>query len=212
MRTIQKLSLGLVAIAFAAAIWAYPLLPESIITHWNAAGQPDGQMPKAVGLFLLPGMLAVIFAALICFPRIDPKAENYGLFTREYDIFTAAIMGFLLYVHALSIGANMGLQFSMTQALAPGLAGLLFATGILIEKAKRNYFVGIRTPWTLASDKVWDRTHRLGGRLFKAAGSVALIGLVMPAEGLFAMLAVLIAAAIALFAYSYLEYRKLGKK
>jgi uncharacterized membrane protein len=96
----------------------------------------------------------------------------------------------------------------MTNFLIPAFSGFFYYLGILIEHAKRNWFIGIRTPWTLSRDEVWEDTHRIGGRLFKGSALVALLGLFVPTYGLaFVMLPILFSAFYTTF-YSYFRYRK----
>ena len=99
----------------------------------------------------------------------------------------------------------------MVQMLAPAFGVLFYCLGILLGNAKRNWFVGIRTPWTLSSDVVWDKTHKMGGKLFKAAGVVAFLGVLVPAYALLLVIVPVIAVAVYTFVYSYFEFVKQSK-
>jgi len=100
----------------------------------------------------------------------------------------------------LSIFANLGYEFNMVQMMVPGLGILFYLLGVVLGKAKRNWFVGIKTPWTLSSDKVWDKTHVLGGKLFKIAGVIAFAGMVLPDYAIwFAVVPILIFSQFILF-------------
>ncbi|MEM2728714.1 MAG: SdpI family protein, partial [Candidatus Bathyarchaeia archaeon] len=85
---------------------------------------------------------------------------------------------------------------------------LFFYIGILCENSRRNWFIGIRTPWTLSSDRVWEKTHRLGGKLFKAAGVIAMLGALIQEHAFILILAPIIFAAAYTIIYSYVEYQK----
>ncbi len=100
----------------------------------------------------------------------------------------------------------------MGQFLIPALGILFYYAGILVENAKRNWFIGIRTPWTLSSEKVWDKTHKIGGKLFKIAGIIALLGILFQKYALFFVLVPIISVAIYTIVYSYFEYQKETKK
>ena len=100
------------------------------------------------------------------------------------------------------------MRFSINQLLIPAFAALFFYAGILIDKAKRNWFVGIRTPWTLSSQKVWDKTHQLGGQLFKLSAIIALLGLLSESLAIYLMIGPIILASIYLFVYSYWIFQK----
>jgi len=207
MRKLQLLAIALVALSFATAYFAYPLMPEKVASHWNFDGKVDGYMPRNIGVYFVPLLGAAIFALLYILPSIDPKKENYRKFQKEYDELAAIIIAFLYYAYALTLVFNMGYSFNLTQFLAPGIGALFLYLGAALGKAKQNWFVGIRTPWTMSSEKVWNSTHALGSKLFMAAGVVALLGTALP-QMFVAAIAIVIASAVATFVYSYSEYRK----
>jgi len=102
----------------------------------------------------------------------------------------------------------MGVRFNVIQLLAPAFGVLFYYCGILTENAKRNWFIGIRTPWTLSNEKVWDKTHKIGGKLFKIAGAIALSGIFFRTYTLFFVLVPALLAATYTVIYSYFEYQK----
>ncbi len=134
--------------------------------------------------------------------------ENIQKFKSTYYLFTILVLVFFLYVYLLTILWNTGLRFDMTQVLAPAFGVLFYFTGVLVQKAKRNYFIGIRTPWTLSSEKVWDRTHAIGGKLFKAAGILALLGVFFPRYAILFLLIPVLSVALFAVIYSYFIYQK----
>ncbi len=208
MKFMHIVALALVVALFAVSFWASPLLPDKMASHWNIEGDADGHMAKGIGTYLMPIISLVLLAMFIILPIIDPLRKNYKKFQKEYDGMIVVLIGFFLYIHLLSIGFNLGYSFNMTGLLAPAFAVLLYYLGIVISKAKRNWFVGIRTPWTLSSERVWKKTHKITGKLFKLAGFVALIGIAYPSHGLMLAVGVLIAASVFSIVYSYLEFRK----
>ena len=215
MNIAQKISIAIVALSFLAGIYFYPMLPATVATHWDAAGNANGHMGRAFGAFFMPVLVLVLLGLFIALPYLDPLKKNYESFRAEYETFVAMLIGFMAYVYALMLASNLGYSFSFIQFLAPAFAALFYYVGVMMEKAKRNWFVGIRTPWTLSSERVWDKTHKIAGSMFKAAGIVALIGIAFPAVGLAASIGVLLATAIVSVVYSYVEYRKearAGKK
>jgi uncharacterized membrane protein len=151
-----------------------------------------------------------LFLLYIIVPKIDPLKNNIKSFIGYYNAFWAAVFAFMLYIFALTLVCNIGWQFNFTMAIIPAMAILWFLIGAFLEKLKRNWFIGIRTPWTLSNDIVWDKTHKLGGKLFKAAGVIALAGLFIkgPTSFLF-IIAPVIAFAIITVVYSYIAYKKL---
>ncbi len=202
------LSLGLVALSFVIAAALYTRLPESIPTHWNASGVADGFTAKPWGPFVLPLTMAGVYALFVAIPRMSPRGFHVDRFQNVFEILQLAILAFLLLVTLLALLAGTGLPVPMDRAVRSG-AGLLFVVmGNFMGKVTRNFFVGIRTPWTLASDEVWLRTHRLGGKLFVASGIALFVA------GLFGggTAAVLVAVAVAggiPVVYSYFLYRRI---
>jgi uncharacterized membrane protein len=152
---------------------------------------------------MIGGML--LFLAL---PKISPRGYEIGRFQGVFEILQTSILGFLLLVHALALLAGVGAVVNLNRALIPAL-GLLFAVlGNFMGKLTKNFFIGIRTPWTLASDEVWLRTHRLGGKLFVLAG-IGLFVWGLAGGGLAAVVAVTLAVTLFSVVYSYLIYRRL---
>jgi uncharacterized membrane protein len=208
----EKAAAGIVLLSVLIGIVLYPSMPELMASHWDAAGQVDGYMPKFWGLFLMPIISAIILGLFIAIPKIDPLARNIRKFRKQFDMFVLLMMMFMLYIYLLTIGWNFGVRFGMTQALAPALALLFYYTGAMMEESKRNWFIGIRTPWTMSSDRVWGETNRLGGKLMRAAGVVALLGVVFPDFAFTLILAPVIAFAVFSVVYSYVIFKKQSRR
>jgi len=184
----------------------------SMATHWNAEGVANGYGSRFMGLYFLP-LLTMGLAMLILFmPGIDPLKTNVAKFRPEYNLFVLAFATFMYYVHGLTLAWNMGYPFNMNGMMAPALGIFFIMTGWMIRKAKRNYFIGIRTPWTLANDTVWDETHKVGGRLFMASGVLTLACVFYPSVAIFVLLFTSIGSALITTVYSYLEFRKIEKR
>ena len=212
MRKLQLLAAGIVLLSFITAIYFYPQLPARVATHWDINGNPNGYSSGALGGFFLPILSLALLALFLAIPHLDPLKKNYAAFRNEYDGMMVVLLGFMYYIYAISLAANLGYNLNMIQLLSPAFAALFFYLGMLLSKAKQNWFVGIRTPWTLSSEKVWDKTHRMVSLLFKAAGVVALIGIFLPRAGLAIIVAMAIAIAVFSFVYSYVLFRKEEKQ
>lgn len=183
-------------------------MPEKIASHWNAQGKVDGYMSKFWGLFLMPIISIALFLLFILIPKIDPLKKNIEKFRKYFDMFIVLVFIFLFYIYLLTIFWNIGIKFNMTLALVPALGILYFAVGIVTENAKRNWFIGIRTPRTLSNDVVWNKTHKIGGKLFKIAGVIAFSGLFFPNYAIFLIIVPVIFVAFYTIIYSYFEYKK----
>ena len=204
-------SIIVIIFAFATAFYFYPLVPQQMASHWNINGEVDGYMSSFWGLFLMP-ILMIVFTALLFFiPKIDPEKKNIEKFYDEFERFIIVFNLFMVYVYVLTILWNIGYNINMTASLMPAFAILFYFCGTLIGKAKRNYTIGIKLPWTLADDAVWDKTHKLGEKLFKITALFIFLGTFFTQYAFFLMFIPLIASTIYLFIYSYLEYRKIKK-
>lgn len=181
----RALIITLVLASFLIGAYFYPQLPERMASHWDAAGEVNGYMSRFWGVFFMPVFSVFLLALFFLIPRIDPLRENVAKFRSAFDGFILVIEAFFLYLYALTIAWNLGLRFDMTAMMLPGLSLIFIYMGFLLDKAERNFFIGIRTPWTLSSDRVWDKTHRLGAKLFRAVGLLTLLGLVFPAYAIF---------------------------
>jgi uncharacterized membrane protein len=183
-------------------------MPDKLAFHWNIKGQVDNYVSKFWGLFMMPLISVGLLLLFVIIPKIDPLRHNIEKFRKYYDYFIVLLLLFLFYIYALTLVWNMGITFNMTQAISPTFGLLFFYIGILVENAKRNWFIGIRTPWTLSSEKVWNKTHKLGGKLFKIAGIIAFFGILSPTYAIIFVFLPVIAVAIYAVAYSYFEYQK----
>ena len=208
MRKSEIITILIILISFVIGIYFYPQIPEKMASHWNIRGEVDGYISKSWGLFLIPIISLGLFLLFILIPKIDPLRANIEKFRKYFDGFIILIILFLFYLYLLTIFWNFGNKFSMNQVLPPSFGILFFYCGILIDKAKRNWFIGIRTPWTLSNEKVWEKTHQLGGKLFKIAGIIAFLGIIFPNYAFFLILFPVIAVSIYTVIYSYYEYRK----
>ena len=204
--------IAIIILSFIIGIYLYPQMPERMASHWNSQGQVDGDMPKFWGLFLMPLLTVGLFLLFLAIPEIDPLKKNIKKFRRYFDLFILLFIIFLLYIYILTLIWNLGYRFDMTTMIIPALGILFFYMGILTENAKRNWFIGIRTPWTLSSDKVWTKTHKLAGKMFKIAAVIAFLGLFMQKYALWIMLVPVLIAALYPVFYSYFEYQKEKKK
>jgi uncharacterized membrane protein len=208
MRNAQLAAIGIVLLSFIIAFYCYPQMPEKMASHWDAQGNVNGYMSKLEGVFLMPIISIILVAFLFVLPLIDPLKANIEQFRGHYENFVALLTVFMLYIYLLTLAWNQGMTFGMTSALAPAFGVLFFYTGIMLEHAKQNWFMGIRTPWTMSSESVWDKTHKIGAKLFKAGGIIAIFGALLPDYGILLIIVPVIGAAVYLTIYSYLEYKK----
>lgn len=207
-KTSTIIAVVLILVSFAAGIYFYPQLPDKMASHWNAQGEVDGYMSKFWAMFLFPLVAAGILLMFWIIRKIDPLRNNIEKFKKYFNILMIMLVAFFVFVYALTLAWNLGYEVNFQIFLFPAIGVLFFYIGVLMKHAKRNWFVGIRTPWTLSSDKVWDETHRVGGDLFKISGIITITGLFFPAQAIYLILIPILASTIFVVVYSYLLYRK----
>lgn len=183
----------------------YPSLPDMIPSHWNVQGQPDDYMPKLIGVLLLPLLCAAIWLGLSVLPKIDPRRESYARFEGTYIRFMMALVTFFTFIHVMVMFSAASGDLIGSNIIMVGVGILLAFIGNELPRVPPTYFVGIRTPWTLADDRVWRKTHRVGGRMFFAGGvMIALAALFLPMSAVVPLLLVIVfGLSFGLMAYSY---------
>jgi uncharacterized membrane protein len=179
-----------------------------MVTHWDALGHPNGYGSRLVGAFLLPVMALALWGIMRGLPYIDPRRANYAKFQGTYDLIVNAVITLLLVIHVGVLGAALGWPVPMDR-LAPLVVGaMLLLLGNVLPRARSNWWFGIRTPWTLSSDTVWTRTHRVGGYLMTGAGIVTMLSVLLPRRAGVAVMSVAIgAASLGSVIYSYFVWR-----
>jgi uncharacterized membrane protein len=212
MRKTTIATLILLIVSFIIAVYLYPRMPTEMASHWNGYGEVDGYIPKFWGLFLMPIISLAMFLLLIFIPKIDPLKKNVDKFRGYYEWFILLMVGFLFYLYVLTLIWNFGHEFNMILALMPVFALLFYYSGMLMQHSKRNWFIGIKTPWTLSSDIVWDKTHKLGAKLFKITGILCLLGMLLPRYAIWLVLVPVLLSAIVSIVYSYVVFKKQIKK
>ena len=208
-KTTSIIVLTLITIAVIAGAVLWNQLPDQVPSHWNANDEVDGTMPRFWGVFLMPLITLGMFGLFLVLPAIDPLKANIAQFRETFNIFIVLIVAFMLYIHGLTLAWGLGYQsFKMSAAMLPFMGILFIAIGYLLRQAKRNFFIGIRTPWTLSSDSVWDKTHQLGSVLFMLSGAFAILGGFLGGMTAFWLMFVpLIGSTLFLVVYSYVLYK-----
>jgi immunity protein, SdpI family len=166
----------LIAVTAIASAIAYPRLPETVPSHWNLQGQVNGWQPRGRAAFLMPIVLLVLWGVMRGLPAIDPRRANYAKFQPTYDFVVNAVLTVLALIHLAVIGAALGAPISIHRLVPIAFGVMLIAIGNQLPRARPNWWFGIRTPWTLSNDRVWERTHRVGGYLMTAGGAAIIIG------------------------------------
>ena len=200
------------ALAIVGATWVgsaavYSRLPERIPTHWNIRGEVDGWGSRPVGAFAIPAGMTVLLGVFAALPWLSPAKFDLDRFRPTYLLIVDYVMLYFLYVHALTLAVSLGYRIEFPRALLGGMFLFFAALGNLMGKIKRNFYVGIRVPWTLASDRVWNDTHRMAAWVWVACGA---IGFVLAIAGfLLVSLVPLFVAIIVPILYSFVHSKRL---
>jgi uncharacterized membrane protein len=210
---LEIIPLIFILLMFGIALYAYPMLPEKIPMHWNASGQADGYSGRG-GVFTIPIIFVALLILFFILPMMEVFRENMLKIYKYYYAFKILFSAFFLVLFIASLLPNFGYNINVSYVVVAMIGLLFIGLGVLLPKLKRNFIFGIRTGWTLSSDKVWEKTHRLGGILFILAGVITLLLLfVLPLETLFfVFLALIILVSVFLVFYSYYLYKKFGGK
>jgi uncharacterized membrane protein len=168
------------ALALAASIWAFPQLPPTVATHWNLRGTADGFSSRAVAISIIPVVILLMTGLFNVLPRLDPRHENYSRFIGTYWLIANAVIVFMLVAHGMIIATGLGYSVRIDRLMPIGVGVLFIVLGNYLTRVEPNWFVGIRTPWTLSSDTVWRKTHRTGGWLMVIGGLVVASSAILP--------------------------------
>lgn len=158
------IGLAIVSVSLLATAVLYPSLPAQVPTHWNIHGQIDHYGPKWTLLVAGPGILAATLGILAVIPWLSPRNFKVDTFRSTYVYIVLAVLVCLAYIQGLMLWAAWEGQVDITKATWGGICLLFAIMGNVMGKVRRNFWVGVRTPWTLASERVWYATHRLAGK------------------------------------------------
>lgn len=204
----SKSSILLTAVSLLLSAAVFSSLPGQIPAHWNVHGTIDRYAPKLT-IFLFPAVIFLITILFQVMRRTDPNSENYAKFQKEYHRFTFVIGLVFFAVQIMTIAAAFKIDFDVNLIFCLGIGSLFIFLGNLLPKTKHNYFIGIRTPWTLADDQNWFRTHRLTGKVWVIGGLVIALSALAPETfQIPVFLTVLAVMVITTFAYSYAQFCK----
>lgn len=208
----EILPIVLILIIMAVGLYFWPQLPDRVPSHWNINGQIDGWSSRNFAVFFFPALIAGLYVLLSFLPLMDPLRKNIELFAEAYWGFKVIFILFMGGLYLLTLWVGLGHQVDVSRAVIAGIGILFLFVGWMLPKAKRNYMIGIRLPWTLHSDVVWEKTHRLGGKLFIAMAILMFLSIFLPGPDAFGILigGIILLLAV-LFGYSYREWKIIEK-
>ena len=199
----------LIVVATLVSVFMYPKLPDQVPTHWGMDGTVNGWSSRIFSAWLMPVMMAGIWLIMRLLPHVDPRKANYPRFKGMYEALIVLTLVFMLGIHVLVLTSATGARFDMARIAPLGIGAFFVAIGLLLPKAQSNFFVGIRTPWTLTSELSWERTHKLGGMLFVVVGVLtAAAALIRPQLSVPVLIASTLGMTLLLFVYSYRVWKR----
>jgi uncharacterized membrane protein len=189
----------------------YPSLPDQVPSHWNFQGEVDAYSSREFGAFMLPLLNIGLYLMMLFMPLIDPKRDNYARFAGAYRLLRFALVIFMTVIYAITILSAFGYQINTGLVVKAFVALLFMLIGNFMGQMRHNYFVGIKNPWTLANEEVWQRTHRFSGKLWVIGGLITL--LLAPVQalwGVYLFFIVIVILVVLPMVYSYLLFRRLS--
>jgi uncharacterized membrane protein len=203
----------LMVFSYLLSLIAIPYLPDEVAIHWNLAGEADGYSSKWFGTFILPLAMTWCLLLMTLLPKMDPEKANDEKFKGSYNMLINVFALFFIAFHVITLAYNLGFPVDVGLFVPIGVGVLFIVLGNYMPKFKRNYFVGIRTPWTLESETVWNKTHRIGRKVFVLMGFALMLTVFI--EGIWnfiLFLAITLGGVLYLFVKSYLYFREEQRK
>lgn len=198
----------LVVLCLGLSVWAYPHLPSRVPTHWDSSGHVNGYSSRISATFLMPSILFVVWLLMAVLPVVSPRGFRIDQFGGAFYASCLAIIGVLLVTKVLILRTQLGMAGSPGSLLMIPVGALLAILGNFMGKFRRNFFIGIRTPWTLASDEVWLRTNRLAGELMVVGGVAIMACSFNLSLCVGVVLGVVAVVVVVPIAYSFILYTK----
>jgi len=212
-RPTEAAMLAALAGNWIASYFFYRGFPAEVPIHWNAAGEVDGWGGPAFAAFFFPAIIMAMYLLMTLIPLIDPQKDRYKEFGRPYTILRLALVLYMTLVYFIASFSALGFDINISQIIPVGIGLLFMVIGNLMPKFKKNWFVGIRTPWTLSDERVWTKTHRVGGKLFLLGGLLIMTTALLPADwNVYVLLITVGIIVIGTVGYSYWIWRKLGQE
>jgi len=208
-KTLDILSLVAIAAMIILSFYFYKVLPDQVISHWNANGQPDDYSSKTFLVIFMPLLAIGMYLLFKFLPKIDPKKVNYENFASAYSFLKFFIILFVVVIYFISGAMNLdlGRNWEINKIMPVIMAALFVSMGFLMPKIKSNWFAGIRTPWTLSSEDIWDKTHKLAGKVFVLMGLVFLSMLWLPGSNFWYVIIIVLVLVFVPVVYSYILYK-----
>jgi len=209
----EIISIIILILSVVSSFYFYSKFPSTVATHWNFRGEVDGYSSSFVGAFMLPILLIVFYFAMLYSPELDPKKDRYEDFENVYRWFRIVFLIVMFAIYIITSLYNLGYNIDIKVWIPTLIGAMMIFLGNYMGKIKNNYFFGIKTPWTLSSENIWNKTHRFGGYAFIIFGILIIISPFLSEKlGMIAFFSGILLVTVGTFAYSYILYRKENRK
>ena len=206
----EVLPIALIIIAFIIGLQLYPSLPDSIPTHWDAQGEVDGWGSKSFAVFFSPLLALGVYLLMTFIPLIDPLRKKYKDFAIYYFWIKTIIILFFLALYFYTLAVAKGFSMNINYFILPAISILFIVLGSFMPKIKKNYFVGVSTPWTIHSEEVWSETHKFAGKSFMIMGGVSLLSLLIRSYIFPIFIIAILIGSLSPVVYSYFVFKRIG--
>jgi uncharacterized membrane protein len=212
MKTVYVvIAILLVVTTLIVAALVFSSLPERVPTHWNIRGQVDGYGPRS-SIFILPGVMAALLVLFwIVLPAISPKSYGVEGFRATYDYVALCAITLTAYFWGITLWATLYGPLDPGRSLMGGMSVFLILIGNVMGKVRRNFWLGVRTPWTLADERVWNATHRVAGWAFVLGGSAGLLAVLLGLNIVVCLVALMLPGLVPVI-YSLVYYKRLERR
>ncbi len=198
----------IIALIPALVLWLnWQALPDQLPTHWNYKGVADDYGPK----YILPIITAGVYLLMLFIPLIDPRKKNYDIFSNTYYKLRIILVFFIAAISVATMAKGLGYNIQLNKMIHMAVTLMFVVLGNYMGNIRPNWFIGVRTPWTLENDEVWKRTHRLAGKLWFWGGLVAFIlTFFIKIEDIgIVILGLVVPLAVVPIIYSYIIYKQI---
>ncbi|AGK55763.1 SdpI family protein [Bacillus sp. 1NLA3E] len=199
----------MIGLTILAWVIAFPKLPQEVPIHWSFTGEANGYSSKLGAMFTQIGIMTLLYVSVAFLPKIDPRKANYSLFSKGYQIIYNSLLTIFFVLNVITILIGLGYDIPMATMSTLIIGAIFIIMGNFMQQVRSNFFIGIRTPWTLSNDEVWKKTHRFGGKIFFGGGVIMIFATFLPSVLKETVLIIVIVVTVAApYAYSYWQFKK----
>ena len=207
---INRFIIAIIVVLYIFGFFIYPYLPERVPSHWNMAGEVDGYSSRIFHILFLPTLILLLYLLMSFAPILDPRPDSYKKFQNIFEGFRWLMVGFMVLLYIVTTLFALGYPLSIGKTMRFAIGLLLAFIGNYFGKIKHNYTFGIKTPWTLANEEVWNKTHWVSGPLWVITGLIWMLSIFIAEKlSFFICMSLLIIVSLYGIVYSYILFKKL---